>query len=99
MVAAAGDLEPSVVEPSSLDEKGGMTVRLNDGFLRAVLDQNRIRRVVMRKKISVVVAVAVLSTLAACGGGEESDKQSPDSTEVLVKNRPRNSKQITVSGG
>ncbi len=53
----------------------------------------------MRKKISVVVAVAMLSTLAACGGGEESDKQSPDSTDVLVKNRPKKSQNITVTGG
>ena len=53
----------------------------------------------MRKKISVVVAVAMFSTLAACGGGEESDKQSPDSTDVLVKNKPRKSQQITVTGG
>jgi ABC-type uncharacterized transport system auxiliary subunit len=53
----------------------------------------------MRKKISVVAAVAVLSTLAACGGGEDSDNQSPDNTEVLVKNRPKKSQQLTVTGG
>jgi hypothetical protein len=53
----------------------------------------------MRKKISVVVAVAMFSTLAACGGGEESDKQSPDSTDVLVKNRPLNNCVSVFSGG
>ena len=61
--------------------------------------ERKLRRVVMRKKIGIVVAVAMLSTLAACGGGEESDNESPDSTEVLVKNRPKGSQQITVTGG
>jgi hypothetical protein len=40
----------------------------------------------MRKKISVAVVAIALSTVVACGGGEDSDNQSPDSTEVLVKN-------------
>jgi hypothetical protein len=44
----------------------------------------------MRKKISIAVVAIALSTVVACGGGEDSDNQSPDDTEVLVKNaKPR----------
>ena len=52
----------------------------------------------MRKKITVVIAAAALSTLVGCGGGGDSDNPSPDDTEVAVKNRPLNNCVSVFSG-
>ena len=53
----------------------------------------------MRKKLTVIIAAAALSTLVGCGGGGDSDNPSPDDTEVAVKNRPLNNCVSVMSGG